>query len=245
MGLDKFNYNCDGQLSLFDVYSEQMNVKRDWASEYLTEALLTQGSQDLKKKIYELFKNTSFITNRISKIKEAYGICGMHWGTSKNKGLCGVDFLPYGVEISYRVSDGSEQESKRFTWEEVEKRLHRLVDQGKYYVPVENRPVCEHSKHVCNKQEIWAVADSLSDKDKCPHVCCRACTVKGCGARCNGSSEPETDFYYCAPLGKWDHTCATCNNWHFHRTGVRCRYGNCPENGYENYTITKGGHKRE
>ena len=237
MSLDKFNYNCEGQMSLFDMYSEQMNVKRDWASEYFTEALLTQGSERLKKTVYELFKSTPSTQSRVSKIKEAYGICGGHWGTTKEKGLCGVSFLPDGVSIFYRTTHGGEQERKTFTWAEVEKRLHRLVDQGKYYIPIDNRPICESSKHVCNKEQIWEVADSLDDKEKCPHVCCRLCEVKNCGARCNGSCEPEEDFYYCAPEGNWDKTCATCGNWKFHRKGARCQYGKCPGNGYDKYRV--------
>ena len=49
---------------------------------------------------------------------------------------------------------------------------------------------CKHSEHECNKEELWKVADSL-DETQCPHVCCRQCNTRGCGARCNGSKEPE------------------------------------------------------
>ena len=53
------------------------------------------------------------------------------------------------------------------------------------------KPICQFSGHTCNKQSVWEVADSLDDKDDCPHICCRNCEVKGCGARCNGSEEPK------------------------------------------------------
>lgn len=56
------------------------------------------------------------------------------------------------------------------------------------------RPICEFSKHECNKQAIWEIADTLDDKDKCPHVCCRKCDIKYCGARCNGSPEPSINY---------------------------------------------------
>lgn len=46
------------------------------------------------------------------------------------------------------------------------------------------------SGHTCNKNELWKVAESL-DEIMCPHVCCRSCAIKMCGARCNGSEEPE------------------------------------------------------
>lgn len=46
-------------------------------------------------------------------------------------------------------------------------------------------PECKYSGHVCNKENVWAVADTLDDKSaSCPHICCRQCRIKGCGARC-------------------------------------------------------------
>lgn len=52
------------------------------------------------------------------------------------------------------------------------------------------KPECSFSGHTCNKQELWKVADTL-DELQCPHVCCRFCNTKNCGARCNGSEEPK------------------------------------------------------
>lgn len=52
------------------------------------------------------------------------------------------------------------------------------------------KPVCSFSGHTCNKTELWKVADTL-DALQCPHVCCRKCNTRLCGARCNGSEEPE------------------------------------------------------
>ena len=51
-------------------------------------------------------------------------------------------------------------------------------------------PICEHSGHTCNKVELWKVADTL-DELQCPHVCCRKCNTRLCGARCNGAEEPK------------------------------------------------------
>lgn len=57
---------------------------------------------------------------------------------------------------------------------------------------------CTFSGHSCNKSELWKVADTL-DNINCPHTCCRSCDIRLCGARCNGSEEPEkkepTDDY--------------------------------------------------
>lgn len=51
--------------------------------------------------------------------------------------------------------------------------------------------VCSFSGHICNKKNLWEIADSL-DELQCPHVCCRKCNTRNCGARCNGSEEPKT-----------------------------------------------------
>ena len=51
------------------------------------------------------------------------------------------------------------------------------------------KKICEYSKHECNKEALWEVADSLDDTE-CPHVCCRKCATQNCGARCNGAPEP-------------------------------------------------------
>lgn len=51
-------------------------------------------------------------------------------------------------------------------------------------------PVCSHSGHTCNKSELWKIADTL-DEIMCPHVCCRKCGTRLCGARCNGAEEPK------------------------------------------------------
>ena len=63
--------------------------------------------------------------------------------------------------------------------------------QGKPYQWWKNpTSICDNSGHSCNKQELWRVADTL-DEIQCPHVCCRMCNTRNCGARCNGSEEPK------------------------------------------------------
>jgi hypothetical protein len=52
------------------------------------------------------------------------------------------------------------------------------------------KPVCNFSGHICNKKNLWEIADTLDDL-MCPHVCCRKCNTRLCGVRCNGSEEPE------------------------------------------------------
>lgn len=98
------------------------------------------------------------------------------------------------------------------------------------------KPVCNYSGHTCNKAELWKVADTLDDL-MCPHVCCRKCNTKMCGARCNGSQEPEPfmnepvyeldirgfmDDPYCPQCGYAFETIRTCKNFE-----VDCE--RCPE----------------
>lgn len=59
---------------------------------------------------------------------------------------------------------------------------------GDKWIPA--KAICQHSNHECNKENLWEVADTLDDVE-CPHVCCRQCEVVACGARCNGSEEPQ------------------------------------------------------
>lgn len=56
----------------------------------------------------------------------------------------------------------------------------------------DDRPICKYSQHSCNKKELWNVAKDL-DNVFCPHVCCRKCSDKQCGARCNGADVPKQD----------------------------------------------------
>ena len=58
---------------------------------------------------------------------------------------------------------------------------------AKWWRPIQ-RKECSYSGHTCNKAELWKIADSLDDLI-CPHVCCRKCNTRLCGARCNGSEE--------------------------------------------------------
>ncbi len=71
------------------------------------------------------------------------------------------------------------------------KQISGQIDIFDYLKELET--VCSHSGHKCNKKELWRVADTL-DELMCPHVCCRSCATKMCGARCNGSEEPETIY---------------------------------------------------
>lgn len=68
-------------------------------------------------------------------------------------------------------------------------RLSNYECEGQLSIFEIMKPVCSFSGHTCNKQNLWEIADTL-DALQCPHVCCRKCNTRLCGARCNGSEEP-------------------------------------------------------
>lgn len=81
-------------------------------------------------------------------------------------------------EYGYLICDGFHQSI-------VERKPSTVGDSFPYGIKT-----CQYSKHSCNKEELWKVAETLDDIN-CPHTCCRMCKTRSCGARCNGSEEPE------------------------------------------------------
>lgn len=70
------------------------------------------------------------------------------------------------------------------------------------------KTICQYSKHECNKENLWKVADSL-DGIECERKCCRLCEMRMlCGARCNGADNMKN-------------TNEDQKEYHFNRTGKR------------------------
>lgn len=87
--------------------------------------------------------------------------------------------------------------------------------------------VCSFSGHTCNKKNLWEVADSL-DELQCPHVCCRRCNTRHCGARCNGSEEPKEKIYPVDIMGLCDDAyCPVCGSGLDEYRHLDCE--RCPE----------------
>lgn len=86
-------------------------------------------------------------------------------------------------EFGYLICDGF--------YQSIVERKPETVGEGYPNYLKKNKPICKHSNHECNKEELWKIADSLDDIE-CPHACCRQCEEIMCGARCNGSEEPHT-----------------------------------------------------
>lgn len=84
------------------------------------------------------------------------------------------------------------------------------IDLFDYLEQLNKSKVCSFSGHTCNKKNLWEVADSL-DELQCPHVCCRKCNTRNCGARCNGSEEPQEPIYKIEIVGICDDArCPNC-----------------------------------
>ena len=65
------------------------------------------------------------------------------------------------------------------------------------------KTICQFSKHECNKENLWKVADSL-DGIECERKCCRLCEMwMLCGARCNGADNLSICNENCEECGKY------------------------------------------
>lgn len=88
---------------------------------------------------------------------------------------------------------------------------------GDKWKPKEN--ICKYSKHSCNKEELWKIAATF-DELQCPQVCCRACNIRLCGARCNGSEEPKVQQAECTKANECEAYGFGCGG-----TVEPCRFG--------------------
>lgn len=61
---------------------------------------------------------------------------------------------------------------------------YELIKKSRFYV--EKKVNCKYSGHSCNKKELFRLAEEMNPF--CPHVCCRLCSEKICGVRCNGAT---------------------------------------------------------
>lgn len=179
-------YECEGQLSLFDLFETPKEETKSDVSEIRDRELLRgSGFAEGKTRIYNYFKAGHTEKERIDFLKKEYGIGG--WSTKEG-------FLNHdanGIDIKFNELIGKTS-ALHLGWMMVSKRIDELIEEGLY------KPnVCKFSEHTCNKEELWKVAESFDDIE-CPKVCCRNCKVKCCGARCNGSEEPKEEEPKCS-----------------------------------------------
>lgn len=204
----------EGQLSLFDLFdiipcTEENSQDKIKAIEE-REILKGSGFENGKNRIYSYFKENHSEKECVEFLKKEYGIGG--W--SIEEGIC--EHNGNGIDIRFDNLIGKCTEV-HIGWPMVAKMVKQLIEENKY-VPqvkeiespaetwaretgfsdywqhdvifIDDKPVCKYSEHSCNRKELWKIAESFDDVI-CPHVCCRNCAERLCGARCNGSEEPK------------------------------------------------------
>ena len=167
MNWDK--YECDGQMSIFDLAESEQPLRTlndYWHAEALGKPIRLT-SKELKAEQDRLGENVGwYFAADVPKCCDCFPMLKHTGGIDEKDYLecivCGRRTEP--------VHDYSWRESRRL-WTEMFK------------------PICKHSNHSCNKENLWEVAEM--DGGTCQRVCCRQCDITGCGARCNGSEEPK------------------------------------------------------
>lgn len=175
------NYACEGQLRLFDYLEHEQEEKAiDTNTIVDREILKGSGFSDGRTRIYNYFKACHSEKEKIDFIKNEYGIGG--W--SIDEGM--LDHNAGGIDIKFDKPIGKTT-GIHLGWMMVVRRIDMLMEK-QLYKPNE----CRFSGHTCNKEELWKVAQSFDDIE-CSKQCCRNCKITLCGARCNGSEEPQKE----------------------------------------------------
>ena len=120
------NYECDGQMSLFDIAPEHKSY-------FETAVMDGSGFGNGKKRIYEFFRGDHTREERVRMIKSEYGEGGCGWKQDVC-GLCGFSYGSKGIRIDYYDNEMTEQHENH-EWGEVEKEISALIKQNKYYIP--------------------------------------------------------------------------------------------------------------
>lgn len=120
---DLSNYECEGQLSLFDIIPPE--------EKYLEEVVLRgTGFTGGKQRVLKLYESDIPTKERADRIKNEYGIGGERHPLH-GYGYHGYDTSATGINIEYRDALGDHE--KLYSWSDVEKTIHRLIKAGIYY----------------------------------------------------------------------------------------------------------------
>lgn len=170
----------DGQLSIFDFIPNDKPDTNNIIKDILLDVIMT-GTVFVggKKRVYEFYNKDMTAKERANAIKDEYGIGGGSLsGEYFRHGFKNYDAK--GIEIIH------EEERKLFSWVEVEKIIHGLIDSGKYYQTEKVIGYCYATNNPCNRENLTDIAHDLGMK--CEAKCCAGCPEKKeCGASCNQS----------------------------------------------------------
>ena len=121
--MGSFNYNCDGQISMFDILPVEKPSNVDSIiREILIDTILT-GTRvvDGKKRVYALYQSDMTVNDRAKTIKNEYGIGGGSLnGEYFRHGF--KNYVAKGIEIEY------DKQKQLFSWDEVEKIIHDFIN---------------------------------------------------------------------------------------------------------------------
>ncbi len=123
------NYECDGQMSLFDL--DMFSAKFDYLSE-----LAKRGSpfSHGKERIADFFSNEKSTRKRVAFLKNEYGSGGFCGSPVSGNGICAFDSTPYRkpncVECEY-IENG-ERHTAYPSWAEFCNAIDSLIISGLY-----------------------------------------------------------------------------------------------------------------
>ncbi len=181
------NYSCDGQISIFDYMHESIPNFDTMSIKDAADRIGKKLGLEFKESYRYGDENENAVEYTAKNKKLKIDIYFSHYVDTVNDGR---RFLSVDIQNTRHEGFSSPCESIEEALEMIRKKIkdNKLRDEQ----PTNQTSICEYSQHECNRTELWKIADSLDDIE-CPHKCCRACDVKCCGARCNGSEEPQRD----------------------------------------------------
>lgn len=172
-------YECEGQLSIFDLLAPQQDKKTYKPGEWVDKSELGEEItfDEIANMIGELIiLDKSTVSHEWFKVVQIEQIV-KHEGQRRLVYYDGGHQRGFINEMYFNLEDGTNGFAK------YRQHAYRLKTNDSKQTMIKTG--CKYSGHVCNKENVWKVADTLDDKASCPHICCRKCDVKGCGARCS------------------------------------------------------------
>lgn len=122
------NQVCIGQMSLFDLFPTEQSEKFNPISEYAMKGSLSQGG---KQRIFEYFLANKNKKDRITFLKEEYGIGGFGFMTDEPHVVHDARHDGKSHEIEYNDENGVNRKMS-ISYAQLENEIDRLIADGKY-----------------------------------------------------------------------------------------------------------------
>lgn len=121
------NQACLGQMSLFDLFFTEKK-EYDPVTEY---AMMGSFFSNGKKRIVDFFSENKKQSNRVSFLKNEYGIGGFGYLSHKPNVVHDAMYDAKSHEIQYNDENGVNREMS-VSWAQLEREIDRLIAEGKY-----------------------------------------------------------------------------------------------------------------